>query len=273
MKPLNFLKSHFNSIFGRTILSRNNKTPATFAIDLNKNSSLRSISPAFTMKKMEPVILIDRFIDKVDINDIQVLCDFVKQKYPSQFENRSFEKMRVNYDGDEVIIDESVSYEKENGNSVLFIEGYMQEHLPSLLEHIMKIISEAAIFGKWHPYPRHLGIRCIESLLYSSSGQLSFHTDSGSIFTIVIMLSDPSASGGDFTGGDFIIQHGGCSIRIPLKQGEAVMFDSNALHGVDVITGKRKVLVLELWPFEDSGILKKESIKTTTIFINIFNHS
>jgi hypothetical protein len=232
------------------------KLVANLKAELHRGANTRQCLPTFHSKHNEPVLVIKSFIDKTDIENIQVLSDFVKLNYPSQCVDREFQKVVVDYIGDEMVINENDGIIDNpavygGGNDVIFIEGHMQEILPLLLEHIRMTTSQAALNAKWYPHCKQLGIRCIESLLYTSGGSLYMHTDSESIFTIVIMLSDPCSS--DFTGGDFLIRHGESSIRIALKQGEAIMFDSCSLHGVDsIITGERNVLVLELWPYEDA---------------------
>jgi len=121
----------------------------------------------------------------------------------------------------------------------------------------MSAVSEAVVKAKWFPHPRQLGIRCVETLQYHVGGELKLHFDSESIYTVVVMLSDPCS--GAFTGGDFVIRENGdpaCTelLHVAPKMGDAIIFDSNALHGVDTIfEGQRRVLVLELWAYDDVG--------------------
>ena len=223
--------------------------------DLCRELDSRKYSPTFHSNEGEPVLVVKSLIDKIDIKNIKTMCDYVKINYPSQCLYREFQNVVVNYTGDEMIIEDNNSqhgYEDGGSNDVVFMEGHMQEIMPTLLDHIILATTEAALSAKWYPHPKHLGVRCIENLLYTSGGRLYMHTDSDSIFTIVIMLSDPCES--DFTGGDFVIRsHDDTSIRIALKQGEALMFDSCTMHGVESITtGERSVLVLELWPYQDA---------------------
>ena len=80
--------------------------------------------------------------------------------------------------------------------------------------------------ARWFPHPRQLGIRCVESLLYHAGGKLKLHTDSESIYTIVVMLSEPCA--GAFTGGDFVIREStdrssDALLRAAPKKGDAIM--------------------------------------------------
>jgi hypothetical protein len=171
---------------------------------------------------------------------------------------------------------------------VTHIHGFAQISIPHLLEHIICSASEATMTARWFPHPRQLGIRCVESLLYHAGGKLKLHTDSESIYTIVVMLSEPCA--GAFTGGDFVIREStdrssDALLRAAPKKGDAIMcvlvrapaartfprckpsscrapahvwgfahsFDSNILHGVDtILLGERRVLVLEVcsWPRE-----------------------
>ena len=110
----------------------------------------------------------------------------------------------------------------------------------------------------------------MEILSYFPGNQLNLHQDQDSIYTFVVMLSEPNS----FTGGDFVINpknkitHG----RVDGKasnlyhssptQGDAILFDSNAAHGVQAISfGERWVLVLELWIYEDAGYDLRPSAK------------
>ena len=162
--------------------------------------------------------------------------------------------------------------------------------MPNLLTHILRSVSDATADAGWYPHMAHLGIRCAESLVYHSGGQLMLHRDTESVFTIVVMLSDPCSS--DFTGGEFVIQsqqqqhapcgednsnsvsnsnsnsktqdsnsnnsldNGDCGkllLRVAMKRGDAIVFDSNSLHGVEtILSGERHVLVFEMWPYIDS---------------------
>lgn len=201
----------------------------------------------------DPLLHIKSLIDKVDIHHLHVLSECIKSSYPGQWQDRRFDAVPVRYSGDEVVLEGG---QDAGGNDVIYMEGYLQQLMPQFVDHILNELSRAASDVGWFPYPKQLGVRCVESLLYFPGGELSLHTDSESVFTIVIMLSDPAVA---FAGGDFMIQKDRCptlgiqTLRVACNLGDAVMFDSNALHGVDSIqTGERKVLVLELWPYEDA---------------------
>ena len=287
---------------------------------LSRTDVKRKNPPKFHTSYGEPVLVIKSLLDTIDIDNIEILCRHVKDTYPNQHSGRNFQNVIVDYVGDEAIfsIDNSNSLPNQSSydaiQSVVFMEGYMQELMPQLVAHILHTVSEASVIAKWHPYPTQLGIRCIESLVYSTGGRLKMHVDSESIYTVVMMLSDPNVP--DFTGGDFDIQNAGASTGtsnsasvartnaasetnladiamnlsavavtssvtaddssviaifssagievkdemnengVPLKrfalgQGDALMFNSNVMHGVDaLLTGERNVLVIELWPFE-----------------------
>ena len=105
------------------------------------------------------------------------------------------------------------------------------------------------------PHPKHLGIRCIEVLSYGPGKELLLHKDGDSIYTVSFMLSAANS----FEGGEFVINpvsasEQGLSLSVDgtalhllhsaPNQGDAIMFDSNAPHGVQPISsGERKVLV------------------------------
>ena len=61
---------------------------------------------------------------------------------------------------------------------MVFLEGFMQTLMPAFLEHVLTALSAAATDACWHPYPKQLGVRCVETLVYYSGGELMLHTDS-----------------------------------------------------------------------------------------------
>lgn len=135
----------------------------------------------------------------------------------------------------------------------------MQDVMPDFVAYMRHIFAQATEGAGWRPHPHHLGIRCIETLIYSAGGELLYHKDADSIYTAVVMLSDTST----FSGGSFVIegQHTDtntgklAAIRLNPRRGGALLFDSVAEHGVDsIITGNRVVLVFELWLYNDTGI-------------------
>lgn len=224
-------------------------------------SSSRLVKPSAEHTRGEPFVLIRSLVDRADIHALQSLAASVTACYPSQVEFRSFgASAAVLYSGDEVQLPGDLGVHPEHGregggNHVTFVEGFVQRLLPALLAHVMEQLSAASVLAGWHPYPLQLGLRCVERLVYEAGGQLILHTDSGSVYTVVLMLSDPSR---DFKGGDFVIRKSADDeqlLRVALGEGDAMMFDSNSLHGIDtIVSGQRRVLVLELWPFEDSAL-------------------
>lgn len=336
-------------------LSRENNSAAVDAPttgDDDNNNSLdtgltrnpRLTSPTYEYNAGEPMIHITSLLDTVDIAQVNLLSSYIRQYQPKQWsKGRSFDVAPVEYLAGEMIVnnenrsmyvDENGDIQKQQqlllggggGNDVVFLEGILQSTMPNLTSHILHCITHAIDHvAHWSPHPIQLGIRCVESLLYEPHGQLKLHTDSESIYTVVIMLSDPTttttetneSSGADdqhnnsivrdngvvvadedldyFTGGDFVIEQYKTTITTPTptatteakkiddcsttskshstqqqqasllllraspRQGDAIIFDSNSLHGVDtILSGRRRVLVLELWPFDsaDEGDLR-----------------
>ena len=112
-----------------------------------------------------------------------------------------------------------------------------------------------------------LNLRTVEYHEYGRSGGLreEKHYDAGSLITMDIMLADP---GVDFEGGSLVMPDppkepardtttagedgnwgGEPTVTIPeFQQGDAVLFVSHKYHNVTAVTsGRRRVLVLELW--------------------------
>ena len=327
-------------------LSRENNSAAVDAPttgDDDNNNSLdtgltrnpRLTSPTYEYNAGEPMIHITSLLDTVDIAQVNLLSSYIRQYQPKQWsKGRSFDVAPVEYLAGEMIVnnenrsmyvDENGDIQKQQqlllggggGNDVVFLEGILQSTMPNLTSHILHCITHAIDHvAHWSPHPIQLGIRCVESLLYEPHGQLKLHTDSESIYTVVIMLSDPTTTTTTetnesivrdngvvvadedldyFTGGDFVIEQYKTTITTPTptatteakkiddcsttskshstqqqqasllllraspRQGDAIIFDSNSLHGVDtILSGRRRVLVLELWPFDsaDEGDLR-----------------
>jgi len=214
-----------------------------------------------TYTRGSPLLTIHSLIDAEDIQQIDRLSEWVKTTHATQYMHRMFSAAPVEYSDGELIVHDPAQGSATaygGGNDVTHIEGFAQTILPHLMEHIICVASEAVVNAQWFPHPRQLGIRCVETLRYHAGGELKLHLDSESIFTVVVMLSDPCS--GDFAGGDFMIRDSNAEsasdelLRAAPKMGDALIFDSNALHGVGTIfEGERRVLVLELWAYDDVG--------------------
>ena len=265
-------------ISGSTALARESA-----AQEVTKRSGVRDMAATHEYTPGSPLVIIHSLFDSEDIQQIDRLSEWVKKMHPTQHVCRQFDQAPVEYVNGELVVP-ATTQNYGGGNDVTHIHGFAQISIPHLLEHIICSASEATMTARWFPHPRQLGIRCVESLLYHAGGKLKLHTDSESIYTIVVMLSEPCA--GAFTGGDFVIREStdrssDALLRAAPKKGDAIMcvhqllgpslaanpvhaapqltwgfahsFDSNILHGVDtILLGERRVLVLEVcsWPRE-----------------------
>ena len=202
-------------------------------------TSHRDIDPFFYSSNSEPIVVYDNVIDNEDIKFIQILVYCIKEHSHDSFEDRAFDSN--GYGG---------------GNNVTYMNGFMQIILPELVGHIRHITILAAEKAGWRPYPLHLGIRCIETLNYYTGGELLLHTDTDSVYTMVLMLVDEK----QFEGGQFYIVDPSTRNKVeatPNLHG-GILFDSMADHGVYPITkGERTVLAVEFWPYSDTGIRDK----------------
>ena len=205
-------------------------------------------------KSVDPLIEFGNAIDDTDLEHLFGLVKCVREILPDHFEDRPFDLGASKYGG---------------GNNVTYIGGFFEAVLPELTSRILDVATAAASHAGWYPHPRHLGFRCVELLEYYTGGELLMHVDSDSIYTMVLMLADPS----DFTGGRFEIKYRPWPSSVQLDKADAlkiqkitpavaspdrlggILFDSNADHGVTpILTGKRTVLAIELWAFEDVDI-------------------
>jgi len=164
-----------------------------------------------------------------------------------------------------------------NGQNAVMLQLFLESLLPDIFNLIITAAQAAVDAGRWQhsiistgragKVQRVMGIRVIEFLSYNQLGGLGWHRDSDSIYTMSIMLSNP----GEFSGGELHVlvpagddvQQGNASVRdiVPAAigaGGTAFIFDSEDVHRVTNITsGKRKVLVIEFWPFGDAAFLER----------------
>lgn len=184
----------------------------------------------------DPVASVTSLIDEIDSHNIILLAGCIRTHLPSHFTDRKFDA--GGYDA--------------GGNNVTYMNQFLQDFLPRITERLISGAGYAAEAIGWRPHPSHLGLRCVEFLEYDTGSELKYHTDADSIYTLVVMLSNPDK---DYSGGSFFIRSDEESIIIRRrpKLFEGLLFDSVAPHGVGPIKdGKRVVLVLEFWPYNDS---------------------
>jgi len=170
---------------------------------------------------------------------METLSKCIKKIDPTRFVDRKF--------------DQNGNPQKYGGgNDVVFLTGLLPIIIPSLSQHLIEIASTAAEEIGWRPHVNHLGYRCIEKLMYHPGGELLYHVDSGSIYTLVLMFSDEN----DYSGGEFQIDdYNGNPINYKAKKKGGILFNSNQNHGVTpILTGERHVLAVEFWPYEDTNI-------------------
>mmetsp|Transcript_36138 Transcript_36138/g.36813 ORF Transcript_36138/g.36813 Transcript_36138/m.36813 type:complete len:371 (+) Transcript_36138:50-1162(+) len=212
---------------------------------LSRSSSELGL-PELNYRNNDPHIVFNSpVVDDFDIQQILILTECVKSL------SRDHVQDRRDFNNDEY----------GGGNNVTFVGGFFQRILPNIFSRMKDNFDMAAEYAGWRPYPRHLGVRCIETLEYIESGELIYHEDSESIYTTSILLVDPS----EFTGGEFMIQtirddNSSAIMFKPNKKGTGVFFDSMSYHGIEkVMSGRRVVLVMELWELMDGGFRTRPS--------------
>jgi hypothetical protein len=142
---------------------------------------------------------------------------------------------------------------------------YFQTHHPKIYSRIKTLVRDidAEHWGLLEALEKTVGIgvnaRCIEFHEYGLNARriCGLHVDTGSLFTVDIMLSDTS----EFEGGKFItdrLPNGDedvdPKVMLPhnqlhrFQQGDALVFLSHKRHSLTPIkSGTRQVLVLEFW--------------------------
>ena len=114
----------------------------------------------------------------------------------------------------------------------------------------------------WQQYvelANKIDVRVIEYIQYSLAGNLGWHTDDDSNFTVVSALTDSN----DYDGGHLYfrlnffsdIEH-----ELKLQKGDVIFFPSMTDHKVEPIqSGERKVMVFEWWDIGRNSIVGRTS--------------
>merc|ERR1740129_2662422 len=126
----------------------------------------------------------------------------------------------------------------------------LHETIPDIYEKICSLIWDADP-NLWNISERKvpLYVRCIEYHDYDHEGGIDRldnyeHRDGGSVYTLDILLDDPS----EYDGGMFSLLQGENHIDCALQKGDAVIFPSHKVHNVSrVSNGRRRVLIFEFW--------------------------
>lgn len=201
-----------------------------------KRKTDRDIRPSFKHVKGESYVKLEGAIDDIDISQIDVLSECIKKYDPSRFEERKFDQNINEYGG---------------GNDVIFLTGFMSLIMPEFVQHLTALAAVSGEEAGWRPHASHLGFRCIEKLTYHPGGELLYHIDGGSVYTLVLMLAGET----EYAGGAFqIVNENRVESSHKAPKGGGIFFDSNRDHGVAPLgAGERHVLAVEFWPFEDTS--------------------
>lgn len=202
-----------------------------------KRKDQRDIRPSIQHTNGESFIKLYAAIDDVDISQIDVLSECIKKYDPSRSEERKFDQNAQHYGG---------------GNDVVFLTGFMNLIMPEFVEHLIALAAVSGEEAGWRPHASHLGFRCVEKLTYHPGGELLYHVDSGSVYTLVLMLVGET----EYSGGEFQIKNkNGIISTHKTPKGGGILFDSNKDHGVTPLdAGQRHVLAVEFWPYDDATI-------------------
>lgn len=134
--------------------------------------------------------------------------------------------------------------------------GWFKSQFPALYDRFAQLVADtdarhwgllAGAARVDRPVPRTIEIHSV-----LSQGALPdvHHFDSGSLWTLDIMLADPAT---DFTGGSFnTLEPDGHVLSHHFGRGDAVVFPSHKKHHVESVkSGWRRVLVIEYWHGEE----------------------
>lgn len=136
---------------------------------------------------------------------------------------------------------------------VVFLQAnhLLQTHLPAVARKLAAAARSVDAGEQWNATcgmsDAQVGIRCAEVHTQTRGGGLPDpqHRDHGSLITVDVMLSDSAA----FEGGEFATYGPtGEKVHHAFERGTGLVFLSLKRHGVEpVLSGVRKVLVLEFW--------------------------
>lgn len=92
---------------------------------------------------------------------------------------------------------------------------------------------------------REVNLRSLEFHAYTEGGSVldPEHRDDGSLLTLSILLSAPE----DFQGGSFITWQSDERVKHQLARGDGILFVSEKRHNVEVVHGRRRALIVEIW--------------------------
>lgn len=152
------------------------------------------------------------------------------------------------------------------GNILTSVQGMVQLYLPGVAASTHKAIRLAYENANWRdkdggskyryqnsptetgwPDPDRLGLRAVEHLKYNNTGRLGTHSDTESVYTISVALTDAA----NYEGGHFRL--GSDQVLWKAPRLSSVVFFSEEPHGVTQVTGgDRQVFVVEFWLDDDA---------------------
>ena len=151
------------------------------------------------------------------------------------------------------------SFGTGGGNDVTYMNFMLQKFLPGVASQLSSMIHMVhSAIGKMNnptqffPHPSTLGIRTTEHLSYREFPDgLSRHKDSGSVFTVLVFLSDPQ----DYEGGEFFVRFdelGMQTLSRPRRLSAMVFLSEVVNHGVNPIrSGLRETFATEFWVYSN----------------------
>ena len=200
------------------------------------------------------IVHLKHALTETEVKHLEVLQKCVQKLDPERHEYRPFEK-------------------SVGGNTVTFLSTLLQMFLPGIASQIYNLAYLAKEEANW-PEPGFeengeedpltaydpraagfdaMGLRTSEYLSYEGDGQLGEHVDSGSMYTVLVALSDPE----DYGGGEFEIywdkgEDPNEKQSFKPEKLSALVFLSEEVHGVThIVGGNRKTFANELWMFPD----------------------
>ena len=184
------------------------------------------------------LLQVNHALSEAEAYSVKALSECVREFMPDHIKHRAFEI--------------------GGGNDVVYMASLLQKFLPGVASQLSSILhmahTEVGVLNNpplFFPDPSTLGIRTTEHLSYKEFQEgLGIHTDTGSVFTLLVALTDPR----DFDGGHFFLYLAGVGeVLFKTPRLSAFIFLSDTFHGVKPIPrGHRETFATEYWIYPDA---------------------
>ncbi|KAG7355155.1 hypothetical protein IV203_004511 [Nitzschia inconspicua] len=248
--------------FWETFLQRNPLRPTTVAFEYPSMETLSLQQQQEGTEIVPPVaIVVEDALHMLEVDTLEDLKQCLRMHQSHLAEIRPFGQ---NYD--------------KGGNNCVFLGGFLQSLTPGVAAKIRQAGHVAWTHAQWgefvpplhtvHPDgykdPLEAGIRTSDHISYEGWEALGPHKDSDSLYTVLVMLSNPD----DYDGGEFHMQvdrsgdqseqqrrldesHPPLILKLKKYDGVVFLADENTHQVLSIGGGDRKTVATEFWGHRD----------------------